>query len=107
MAVGDISSLPKWAQKEYYRMKMQRDAAQEKVNLLQSELGETRVQLGMDGIYLPDTRSIYFRTGEDDHERIYVKLTVDKELEVTASAHGQMVMVPVVSNSVRFKILPR
>lgn len=88
-------------------MKNQRDAAQEKVAVLQGQTGETRVRIGLDGVYLPDNRSIYFQMGENKHERIYVKLNRDNELEVSASAVGSMAMLPVVSNAVKFKILPR
>lgn len=97
MAVGDISSLPKWAQQAFSAVQGRLRAVEAENAILKGEHPESRVQIGFDGVYLPDRQTIYFRTGDDKFDRIGVRVA-DGKLHV--SGYGTLAIHPSASNTV-------
>lgn len=105
MAVGDITSLPKWAQQEFARVNMRLQEAEAANVILQGEYPKSRVQVGFDEVYLPDNRSIYFRTGENEHEKIGVRVK-DGKLDINGYG-GRIAILPTSSNSAEIELIDR
>lgn len=105
MATGDITSLPKWAQREFGRLQMKLRDSEKANELLRQENPESRVQVGFDEMYLPENVSIYFRVGEDAADKIGVRIKNGK-LDVNGYG-GRISIHPQATNSAEIELHPR
>lgn len=105
MAAGDITSLPKWAQREFSKLQYKLSEVESQNEILRGERPKSRVQVGFDDVYLPDKRSIYFRVGEGDADKIGV---VIREGMLSINGYGGAIAIhPEATNSAKIELLRR